>query len=467
MNQRTHPVVEHRDFGSFPDKAELVIVGAGAAGLVCALAAREANASVLLIERDDRPTGSTSLSAGLIPAAGTRWQRDAGIHDSTGRFVEDIITKSRAESDRPLATTMAGTVPGVLHWLADRWDVPLDLVDGFTYPGHSVRRMHGTPMRTGAELLGALLRAVSAAGADLVTGVPVSHLYRDAQGLSGVGRAGPGGVDAIGTRRVVLACNGFGGNPAMVARYLGNMSGALYFGHSGNTGDAIGWGEKLGAGLHNMAACQGHGSVASPHGILISWAVVMEGGFQVNRLGERFSNEHRGYSEQAVSVLAQPDGLAWSVFDQRIHDIAMQFEDFRQAVQVNAVRRADSPRALAETTGLPPPALLDTFAEVDRLALVNGCDRFGRRFEADKRLSAPLYAVRVEGALFHTQGGLRIDRHARVLDTVGKPIQGLYAAGGAACGVSGNSIDGYLSGNGLLSAVTTGYLAGCHAVNNN
>ena len=357
---------------------------------------------------------------------------------------------------------MAGQSAPVLHWLADRWQVPLSLVDGFTYPGHSVRRMHGTPSRTGAELLGSLLGATSAAGVDLVTGARVSHLFTDNGAISGVGRLGPDGLEPMGSRRVVLACNGFGGNPEMVSRLIPEMAGALYFGHAGNTGDAIQWAEQLGAGLENLGAYQGHGSVASPHGILISWAVMMEGGFQVNRQGRRFSNEHAGYSEQAVTVLAQPGGEAWNIFDQRIHDIAMQFEDFQQAVQSGAVRRADNPQDLAAQTGLPADEFLATWEAVNALVDRSAVDTWGRQFDADRRLKPPLYAVRVEGALFHTQGGLAIDAHARVLNEGGQPITGLYAAGGAARGVSGNSVEGYL-GNGLLAAVTTGFLAGRHA----
>ena len=86
------------------------------------------------------------------------------------------------------------------------------------------------------------------------------------------------------------------------------------------------WGEALGAELRDMSAFQGHGSVAHPHGILITWALMMEGGIQVNLEGKRFSNEHQGYSEQSVSVFQQPEHLAWDLYDARLHQLGLEFE---------------------------------------------------------------------------------------------------------------------------------------------
>ena len=93
--------------------------------------------------------------------------------------------------------------------------------------------------------------------------------------------------------------------------------------------------------------------MAHPHGVLITWAVIMEGGFQVNVMGERFSDESRGYSEQAAVVLAQPEGKAFDIFDERIAAIARQFEDFRQAEALGAVIEAATIGQLAERLKLP------------------------------------------------------------------------------------------------------------------
>ena len=281
---------------------------------------------------------------------------------------------------------------------------------------------------------------------------------------AGCGSSGPTAAPKrIGCRALVLACNGYGGHPDLVRRHIPEMADALYFGHPGNRGDAVFWGEALGARTRFMTAYQGHGSVAHPHGILVSWATMMEGGFQVDASGRRFSDESLGYSEQAAVVLARPGGIAFSVFDERIAGVARQFEDFRQAESSGAVIGADSVEGLACATRLPGAALAETFAEVGRFKQEGGADRFGRRFAGLPALAPPYRAVRVTGALFHTQGGLAIDAGARVLRPDGTALPNLFAAGGAAAGVSGSSAAGYLSGNGLLSAVALGRIAGTGA----
>jgi fumarate reductase flavoprotein subunit len=245
-----------------------------------------------------------------------------------------------------------------------------------------------------------------------------------------------------------------------VRKYIPELAEAVYFGHPGNEGEALSWGEQIGAQLRDMTGHQGHGSVAHPQGILVSWAVIMEGGFQVNTGGRRFWNESSGYSEAGVAVMGQPGAVAWDVFDSRIAGITAQFEDFRQAQAAGAVISAETPGELARLMKLPEDAFLSTFDDVARLKRDGATDGFGRNWQGVAPLAAPLCAVRVTGALFHSQGGLVVDEGARVRLAGGGIIPNLFAAGGAACGVSGPEAGGYLSGNGLLSAVTLGRIAG-------
>lgn len=442
---------------AFDFEVETLIIGAGAGGLVAALAARESGQEVMLIEADAVPSGSTALSAGLIPAAGTRCQAAAGIKDSPALFAEDIQNKAHGENDPALVDAMAGISAQVIDWLSDVHTMPFSVVTDFDYPGHSRRRMHGLPSRSGRELVDALRVAAENAGADIICERRADALYAEGTTLRGARLNRPdGGTEQIGCKRLILACNGFGGNREMVGRLLPDIRDAIWFGHDGNRGEAIEWGTALGAQTRHLGAYQGHGNVAHPHGILITWAVIMEGGIQVNLNGERFWNETRGYSEAARVVLSQPDGLAWSVFDSRIAGIARQFEDFRQAEHQGAIRVAATLEELAEVTGLPLEPLR---ASMDTIP-VQGRDDLGRDWDHTP-LSPPFAAVRVTGALFHTQGGLVVDpRNARVLHSSGADFDNLYAVGGAACGVSGSGDSGYLSGNGLLSAVTLGWLAG-------
>jgi len=442
----------------------VVVVGGGAAGMVAALAAHERGAGVLVLERDALPQGSTALSAGLIPAPGTRWQRDAGIDDSPERFAADIVAKAKGEPDPAEVTRVAQAVGPALEWLADRYGLPFSVVDNFSYPGHSARRMHGLPSRSGAELIDRLRGAVETAGIDVVCQAHVTALYADGAQICGVEITRPNGsVERVGCGALILACNGYGGNRSLVGQHVPDLADALYFGHPGNQGDALLWGEALGAATRHLSGHQGHGSVAHPAGILVTWATITEGGVQVNAEGRRFSNEAQGYSEQAAVVLRQPDGIAWTVFDERIAAVARQFEDFRQAEAMGAVLAADTPTELARLMKIDPDVLVSTLADIYRLKTEGGTDGFGRDFTGSPPLVPPYRAVRVTGALFHTQGGLVVDDNARVLNGQGRPLPNLYAAGGAACGVSGSKASGYLSGNGLLTAVALGRIAGMAA----
>jgi fumarate reductase flavoprotein subunit len=325
--------------------------------------------------------------------------------------------------------------------------------------------MHAVPEKTGRALMDRLHAAAARCGVDVLTSARATHLYAaEDNRIAGVRCERPdGSAEEVGCDALVLACSGFGGNRDMVREHLPEIRDALFFGHAGNQGDAIRWGRELGASVRDLGAYQGHGSVATPHGILITWALMTEGGVQVNGVGRRFSNELAGYSEQCLPVLEQPGGIAWDLYDVRLHRLGMEFEDYRQAFRTGAVRQAETVQALAAAAGLSADGLRATLEEMRRCASGEARDPFGREFRADQLLAPPYLAVKVTGALFHTQGGLEVDPSARVLDRSGKALPNLLAAGGAARGLSGAHVWGYLSGNGLLSAVTLGRIAGTSA----
>jgi fumarate reductase flavoprotein subunit len=272
--------------------------------------------------------------------------------------------------------------------------------------------------------------------------------------IVGVGYERPdGSLEHLACEQLVLACNGFGGNNAMVRELIPEIGDATFAGHTGNDGSAISWGRQLGLQMGDLDAYQGHGAWVTPQGALMTWAFIMEGGVQVNKRGERFSDETGGYSEAAVHVLAQPDGIAYNLLDQPLLDLLRTFPDFVEAEKAGALRQAADLPALAALIGCEVATLQATLDEV----APGRTDRFGRSFK--RSLQAPYFAVKVTGALFHTQGGLEVDAQCRALRADGRPMPNLYAAGGAARGVSGAGPAGYLAGNGLLSAVAGGWIA--------
>jgi fumarate reductase flavoprotein subunit len=433
----------------------VAIVGAGACGLTAALRLRDLGVECLLLERDASPTGSTALSSGFIPAAGTRLQKSLGIEDSLPLFAQDIQAKAHGAAAQHLVDAYVAAVPQAIDALELGHGIPFEILDGFLYPGHHARRMHAVAERTGAGLMAHLERAANSAGADILTDAVVRELWIDpANRILGLSYERPDGtLEHLACDVLLLACNGFGGNTAKVRELLPAMHEAVFAGHVGNDGSAITWGRQLGARLADLGAYQGHGSWATPQGALMSWAVMMEGGVQINAAGARFHDETQGYSEAAVFVLDQPGRLAWNVFDAPLLQMARTFPDFVTLEKVGAVRTAADEAALARVIGCEASALHATLSVVQP----GSPDIFGRSFR--RALAAPFYAVKVTGALFHTQGGLDINGACRVLANDSAPFGNLLAAGGAARGVSGNAVWGYLSGNGLLSAIGGGWIA--------
>jgi len=420
----------------------VAIVGSGACGLTAAIALRDAGIDCVLLERDATPQGSTALSSGFIPAAGTRVQQAAGVHDdSAARFAKDIQAKAHGTAAPHLVSAFTEAIAPALDALQQRHGLPFELLDGFLYPGHRALRMHTLPQRTGAALVAGLEAAAVRAGALQLNDSLVREIWCDAdQRVLGVGYQRPDGhMEYLACRVLLLACNGFGGNLAMVRELLPEMRDAVFAGHAGNDGSAIAWGRQLGAGLADLGGYQGHGSWAVPQGALITWALMMEGGIQVNAEGRRFHDETAGYSEASVQVLAQPGGFAWNLFDERLLALGRGFPDFVAAEAAGAVRHASDVTTLATLIGCDAAALAATLTGT--------------------RLVAPFCAIKVTGALFHTQGGLDIDAQCRVRRADGTALPNVLAAGGAARGVSGNAVWGYLSGNGLLSAVAGGWIA--------
>ena len=440
---------------------DVIVAGAGGAGLVAAIAAAEDGRSVLLLEgrEDYRNNCNTTLSTAMIPGAGTRWQQAAGVDDSPELFLADVMAKTAGRAEPTIAKTLASVSGPVVEWLADSCGVALELVQDFGYPGHSVHRCHAVADRSGRTLHTQLVRA-AASFRDITTAVPMRLLevqLDDGGSVCGAMVSAPGSdPEPASAGAVVLATNGFAARRDMVERYLPEIAEGMYFGGAGSQGDAVTIGANLGADMAYLDAYQGHGSVADPYGVLVTWATVMHGAIIVNANGERFGDETVGYSEYAEKVLEQPDAHAWLILDERIDAACRSFADYQQLLKAQAIRWVADIDALADVVR-PGVHLAETVAAATDAANGGG-DSLGRNYW-EAPLHPPYGAVRITGALFHTQGGLLVNERAAVLRG-GQEISGLFAAGGAAAGMSGHGASGYMAGNGLLAAVGLGYVAG-------
>lgn len=439
---------------------DLVVAGAGG-GLIAALRAAELGRSVLVIDANERfkHSNNTSMSTAMIPGAGSRWQREAGIQDSPEAFIEDVLSKTGGTVEEDLARALALSSARLIEWMADSLQMPISLVTDFSYPGHSQFRCHTIPGRSGSSMLQMLMTRVDRSDLiDVMAPATLDEVLTTDGEVRGVVVSTPGGVEEIPTRSALLAVNGYGANPELVQRHLPEISGATYYGSEDSKGDALKIGESLGAATAFLDSYQGHAALATPSAMLTTWATVMHGGFLVNVAGQRYGDETKGYSEYAHESLQHADGRSWIIIDQRIYEECLVFQDFVDVVNASGVKWADDASELAMVAGIDPTGLEHTVQQVRDIAVARQTDPFGRTFW-EEHLHGRLGAVRVEPALFHTQGGLRVDGHAKVLRPNGSPIPGLYASGGAAAGISGHGASGYIAGNGLLPALGLAFLA--------
>jgi fumarate reductase flavoprotein subunit len=433
---------------------DLLAIGAGACGLAAAISAHDEGLQAAVIEKLERPGGNTALSTGSVPGAGTRFQREAGIRDSAEKMLEDY-RRTAGEHDVPrvMHRLIESSAP-LCEWLVDHVGARMSIITDYAHVGHSVPRLHAPKSRRGADLLDDLLHAAHKRDIPVAPGNPVKELITDTKGVP-IG-ALVGGTRAQETRirakKIVLACNGFAANPELVCEHCPEIAGAQYFGALGSTGEAVLWGRKLGAALANMGAYQGYAAVTTPHGQLLSWTTIEKGGILVGEDGRRFGNEAIGYSGFARVVLSQP-GTVFAIFDERICRHAQREEEFKELFDYGGIKP------------LPEGSIFVTAIRTyNAAARGEQADEFGRTAFGMAPLEPPYWTAQVVPGLFHTQGGLKTDADARVLSTEGKPIPNLFAGGGAAAGISGRSGPlGYLSGNGLLSAIGLGRLAALSA----
>jgi len=449
----------------FDVATDVLVAGGGGCGLTAALAACENDdLTVTILEKSDEVGGNTALSTGMIPAAGTRLQREAGIEETPADMARDILEKNDYEADEEMVHHLCKHSVELIGWLVDDWDVSLHLVDDFTYPKHSEYRMHAPPGRNGENLVAELRERIEAQdNTELLTNTPVTKLVADEGDVAGV-VAGAVREEVICAGKVILATDGFAGNREMVSSHCDeDIASALYYGSDGNTGDGIRWGAELGGDLACMDAYQGHATVVNQTGALSTYAIVMNGGILVNENGERFGDESKGYSQFALDVVRQPGELGYEIFDERIFErLEGEFDDFDRAVDLGSYERAESVEELAERLGCDPEATREAVLSYNAAVEAGEPDEVGR-MDGRHTLSAPFYGAKVTGSLFHTQGGLVVDEHARVRRKDGSTVGDLHAGGGCAVGVSGHGADGYLSGNGLTAALGLGHLAGRHA----
>ena len=441
---------------------DVLVIGAGACGLTAAIAAHDCGVSVAIVEKRERPGGNSSLSTGSVPAANSRFQRGAGLVNSPEKMVADLMGMSKETDDLALVQRMAEVSAETVEWLVDTVGAQIVLITAYKHIGHSIQRLHAPVSRRGQDLVNDFLVAIEKREIPLAVGNAVEDLIVENGVVLGARVDAGAGTFEIRARKTILAVNGFAADPALVKQYCPEIAGraAPLVSH----GEAVRWGLKIGAALANMGAYQGYAAVAYPHGSLLSWTTDTEkGGILVGADAKRFGDESLGYSGFARVVLEQGE-YATAVFDQKIFEVAAQEEEFMELVHYGGVKKVDDVAALA--------AMFD----LDGAELVRQVEAFNRsvRGGAERRVRARQFWSRpARGRCLRLScrarplpyaGWSARRRQCPFLSPDGTSIPGLFAGGGAAAGISGKTgALGYASGNGLLTAIALGRLAGLTA----
>ena len=441
---------------------DIVIVGAGGAGLSAAVAAAETDGSlkIIVLEKQGIMGGNTNYSTGGINAAETDVQRSLGIEDSKDLFYDDTMRGGKQENIPALVRNLVEHAPVTISWLIG---LGTDLSDVGLMGGSSVKRTHRPQggAAIGPHLMKVLQTASNKDNIEIRTSNKVTGLLTSVDGsVTGVKvQNADGSSYTLTSKAVIIATGGFGANLDMVTRLQPSLSGFATLNHPGATGDAFGWVTAIGGDTIQMANIQIHPTAEATNHILITEAVRGNGAILVNHGGQRFCNEMDTRDVVSAAILEQDGGEAFLIFDQAVRQSLASIETYaNQHLLVEGV----SVEELASLVGIPPEKLSESVSRYNDQQKKGIDDDFGRSAtEMTRSLETPpYYAVCVTPAIHHTMGGLSVNTETQVLRADGSPIPGLYAAGEVTGGLHGAN---RLGGNGVADIVVNGRLAGMTA----
>lgn len=437
---------------------DLIIVGAGGAGMTAAITAKQAGLEVVLVEKMPMVGGNTLKATGGMNAAETSVQKELGIEDSVETFVEDTMKGGYEKNNKELVTVMAEKSGEAIDWLAS---IGAPLSEVSFSGGATNKRIHRPEggAGVGAYLVNAFKENVDQLGIPVYLDTKATELIEENGAVTGVKAEGKDKVYTFRGKAVILATGGFGANEELYAKYRPDLKGYVTTNTPGATGDGIVMAEAVGANLVDIDQIQTHPTVEQSTSIMITESVRGGGAILVNKSGKRFTNEMQTRDVVSKAIVEQEDSYSYIIFDQNLRDNLSAIEKY---VENNIVVQADTIEGLAEQIQVDPAALSQTL-EVWNTAVVNKKDaEFNRETGMDADLTkAPYYAVKVAPGVHHTMGGVEINTSAQVISTEGDAIPGLFAAGEITGGVHGGN---RIGGNAVADIVVFGRIAGNSAV---
>jgi len=440
-------------------QADIVVIGAGGAGMTAAIQAVQDGATdVVILEKMPITGGNTTRSTGGLNAAGTSYQEAEGIEDSVELFVEDTMKGGKELNDKELVTVMARNAVDAVDWVNE---IGGDLSVVGMFAGASVKRIHrpSDTSAVGPMLVKALNEKVEELGIPVLLETTAEKILTDGSGkVCGVtGTDKDGETFTIDCTAVILATGGFGANADMVVEYDPDLAGFCTTNHAGATGDGIVMAKELGAAFVDMEQIQTHPTVNPDTQTMYTEGVRGNGAILVNKEGKRFCNELETRDVVSAAILEQTDGQCYLIFDQAVRESLAAIETY---IKAGIVTEADTPEALGEAIGIDGSVLAETLKAYAGYQAAGKDEEFGRE-SMELPLDKPkYYAALCAPAIHHTMGGVKINTSTEVLKEDGSVIPGLFAAGEVTGGVHGAN---RLGGNAITDIVVFGRIAGSTA----
>ena len=488
--------------------ADVVVIGAGGAGMTAAMTAADAGQKVVILESQAMVGGNSARATGGMNAAKTVYQ-DENEFDQAAGVEKTLATAAEKYADNETITALAKTVseqwaayqanptgyfdsvelmeldtmvggkgindPELVKTLCEGTADAIDWLDenGITlhnvssFGGASVKRIHrpvneeGKVVSVGAYMIPLLQENCEKRGIDIVLNTTVDTILTDANGAA-VGVSGTdkdGNTVVVNAKSVILATGGFGANLDMVTQYKPELAGFMTTNAAGAQGQGIEMATAIGAGTVDMDQIQIHPTVEANTAALITEGLRGDGAILVNANGERFVDEVGTRDVVSAAEIAQPGSYSWLIVDQAMVDASSVIQGY---IKKGYTKTGATYEELAKELDVDPATFANTMETWNGYVEAKNDPDFGRTSFANPLNNGPYYAIKVTAGVHHTMGGVTINSATEVLKEDGTVIPGLFAAGEVTGGVHGAN---RLGGTAVADFVVFGRIAGESAAN--
>ena len=485
---------------------DIVVVGAGGAGMTAAIAAANEGKSVVILESQAMVGGNSVRATGGLNAAKTPAQDEnefneaagvektletaassyadnetitalaktvseqwaqyqanpVGYFDSVELMELDTMIGGKGINDPALVETLCSNSADAIVWLSEQG---IDLPSVSSFGGASVKRIHrplddeGKVVSVGSYMIPRLESKCKELGVEVMLNTTATKILTDANGAAvGIEANGKNGQTVtVNAKAVILATGGFGANLDMVVQYKPDLKGFMTTNAAGAQGQGIDMAVAIGAGTVDMDQIQIHPTVEANTAALITEGLRGDGAILVNAEGKRFTDEVGTRDVVSAAEIAQTGSYSWLVIDQAMVDASSVIQGYiTKGYTVTGSTYAE----LAQAMGVDADAFTATMEQWNACVAAGEDTEFGRTSFANPLDTAPYYAIKVTAGIHHTMGGLTINSDTQVLAGDGAVIDGLYAAGEVTGGVHGAN---RLGGNAVADFTVFGRIAGQQA----